>query len=115
MGAFVGIPFTTGHETILVGGVLINFEYSLDGKGVITITIGDPWEVITKKLSPDEFAARKKEVLRSVANMTSASPIECGANCEATLKAALKSGQNRLEALENYRNCIRACHGVGPG
>jgi hypothetical protein len=37
MGAFVSIPFTTGHQTILIGGVLINFEYSLDGKGVITL------------------------------------------------------------------------------
>jgi hypothetical protein len=48
MEAFIGMPYTTGHQTLLVGGVLIDFEYSLDGKGVITITIGDPWEVITK-------------------------------------------------------------------
>jgi putative transposase len=40
--------------------------------------------------------------------MTSESIIECGAACEATFQAALRSGQNRFEALENYRNCIRA-------
>jgi hypothetical protein len=97
------MPYTTGHQTLLVGGVLIDFEYSLDRKGVITITIGDPWEVITKKLSPSEFAARKQDVLRSVANMTSESIIECRAACEATFQAALRSGQNRFEALENYR------------
>jgi hypothetical protein len=110
MDPFVGNPYTTGHQTLLVGGILIDFEYSLDGKGVITITIGDPWEVITEKLSPSEFAARKQDVLRSVAGMTSESIIECGVACEATFQAALRSGQNRFDG----RNCIRACDGVGP-
>ncbi len=114
MGAFVSVPFTTGHQTVLVGGVLINFDYSLDGKGVITITTGDPWEVTTERLSPDEFAARKTEVLGSVASRTSISSVECGSQCEAALQAALKSGKNRFEALEQYHNCIRACYGVGP-
>ena len=118
MGAFVSIPYTTGHQTILVGGTLINFQYSLDGKGVITITVGDPWEVITERLSPDEFATRKQEVVRSVANTQSVSPrtasIECGQGCEDAFQAALKRGDNRFQALENYRNCIRSCFGIGP-
>jgi hypothetical protein len=114
MGAFVVIPYTTGHATLLIGGVLINFSHSLDGKGVITITVGDPWEVITEKLSSNELLVRRKEALRLAADGSSNSVIECGAECEAALQFAIKSGKNRLEALEDFRDCVRSCYGAGP-
>lgn len=114
MGAFVSIPFRTGHQTIVVGGVaIIDFDYSLNGKGVITITIGDPWEVKTEKLPPDEFAARNTKVLRSVAE-DSYGVIRCTEACTAAWAAALKSGENKAVAYENYVNCVRKCVGDPP-
>jgi hypothetical protein len=114
MGAFVSIPFRTGHQTIVVGGVvIIDFDYSLDGKGVITITVGDPWEVQTEKLPPAEFAARNTKVVRSVAE-DSYGEIRCIEACTAALVAALKSGEIRAVANEKYINCIRKCVGAPP-
>lgn len=114
MGAFVSIPFRTGHQIIVVGGVvIIDFDYSLDGKGEITITIGDPWEVKTEKLPPAEFAARHTKVLRSVAD-DSYGEIRCTEACTAALVKALKSGENKAVAYENYINCVRNCVGAPP-
>jgi hypothetical protein len=118
MGVFGVIPGRTGHSSFFMGGAFVSFSYSLDGKGVITITHGDNWEVTTERLSPDELTARTTEVVRSMASRWSeggaSNLIECGTACEAGLQRALKSGENRLQALEQYRNCIRACYGVGP-
>lgn len=102
-----------GHEIIFAGGVMIEFSWS-EGRGVVTITIGDNWEASTQKLNGAEFATRRSEALRSAAERMSISGIECGSRCQAALVAALKAGQNRFQAMENYRNCIRACQGIGP-
>ena len=66
MGAFTIIPGREGHSGFFMGGAFVSVVYSLDGKAVMTITFGDNWEVKTERLTPAEFAARTKEVLRSV-------------------------------------------------
>jgi hypothetical protein len=109
----VQFPLEDGREIIFAGGVMIEIAWS-QGKGHITVTVGDNWELTTQLSSGDQFAARRKEVLRSAAERVSISLIECGNGCHATLLAALKAGQNRFEAMENYRNCIARCYGVGP-
>lgn len=109
----VQFPLQDGHEIIFVGGVMIEIAWS-GGKGYLTITIGDNWDLTTQRLPGDQFAARRKEALRSAAERVRISLVECGNECHTALVAALKAGQNRFEAMENYRDCIRRCYGVGP-
>jgi hypothetical protein len=113
MSTFGEVPFTTGHETVFVGGVMLTFSWSYSGKGTVTITVGDPFDIITEKLSPAEFAVRKSEAL-AAKSRTAFSTILCGKSCEEKLTQALASGENRLSALEDYRNCVRACSGLAP-
>jgi hypothetical protein len=103
------IPYETGHEVIMLSGVLVEFQYSLDGKGVVTITVGDNWEANVEKLSSGELAARKQKVLRSVPEFVSGGDINCVNGCNIKLDANLKGGMPWHEAQSKWHDCIAIC------
>jgi hypothetical protein len=123
MGVFAGVvPFTTSSQTFLVAGVLVSVKVGLDGKPVATITVGDPWEIVTERLPLNEFAERTNKVKRAIAAWTDPGTIACTQGCqiiaEAAYNEAIKNGASalgaKLAAEGAWADCIDRCAGQPP-